>query len=227
MATHLGTPTSEKPSDTTNTVTTTPAPEPNKEVQLILPTIAPSSETDQPKIKMDFKGLLSRNETEFKTNFFDLNNILTQLQRKQSCGCETYLRNLGEIRRRAISVITRKSLCVLKSIFYMSEKPEKKRQLFEEVLNELHSAKKAITAYIKAQEQISYGLISMLNNNPWVSKMTDIVTNAIRQQTLAAKYLCTISKTVPEDVNLRYGHFESEMRRIEETVQTKTKNKFT
>lgn len=104
---------------------------------------------------------------------------------------------------------------------------EKKRQLFEEVVNELHSAKEAITAYIKAQEQISYGLISMLNNVPWVSEMTRIVTNAIRQQAIAAKYLCTISERVPEEVNLRYGHFESVMRIIEGSVQSDTKNKFT
>lgn len=100
----------------------------------------------------------------------------------------------------------------------MRDDPKKKRELFEGVVSELHSAKEAITAYIKEQEQISYGLISMLNNAPWVSEMTRIVQNAMRQQSIAAKYLVNISHKVPHDVNLRYGHFESVMKRTEEII---------
>lgn len=213
-------------SDSTgNAVTTTSAPQIDGETQVYLPTIAPANETVPPKTRLDFSGLLSTNETKFKTNFVGLISDISRIQMKQSCGCETYLRNLGEIRRRAISVITQKSLCVFKSIFYMRDDPIKKRELFEGVVNELHSAKNAITEYIKEQERISYGLILLLNNAPWVAEMTRIVQNAMRRQTIAAKYLVHISLKVPEDVNLRYGHFESVMKRTEEIIKASQKGK--
>lgn len=183
-----------------------------------MPTIIPEGDLVQPSKKLNICALTT-DEDKFKTNFDSVIKALSQIQQKQSCGCENYMKKLSEISRQTISTITRQNLCVFKRVFFMRDmEPSLKRQSFNELTNELHDAKEAIGKYIKEQENNSYSLIKKLNNAPWVSQMTRIIQNASRDQNYAAKELTKISKSVALQLNARFAQFESKMKEIENRI---------
>lgn len=145
---------------------------------------------------------------------------MCKLQQEKLCAAENYLRHLDEIRRRAISAISKKNACATKKVFLLARAdPQEKRALFDEMTKQTRNAKEEIIKYIKQQETYSHTLIKLLNNASWTTEMTKIIQKAIRSQQIAGKFLVDISTKVPRDVNSLFGQFERKVKEIEQNLK--------